>query len=85
MLHPMLLKRKLIRRFMCSKLSNVESHVNGEKMYLGKLELLCEKMIPFLPHVAVTEEEGGNPNRTKEKQKARKGNKKESIRKTSCI
>lgn len=28
-------------------------------------------MIPFLPRVAVTEEEGGNPNRTKEKQKAR--------------
>lgn len=49
------------------------------------LATVCEKMIPFLPCVSVTQEKGSNPDGMREKQKARKGNKKESIRKTSCV
>lgn len=69
---------------MCSELSILESCVSGGKMSLGIPEMLGEKMmIPFLPGVAVTQEEGDSPNGFGEREKARKGNK-ESIRKSSC-
>lgn len=69
---------------MCSELSILESFVSGGKNSLGNPELLCEKMILFLPRVAVTQEEEGNADGIGEKRKARKGNQ-ESIRKTSCV